>query len=122
VAGDHEYHLLEGGELTRVGDEPPTPSPAAPALTPPHPNPFNPSVSSTALLPSSAVGRHVLVTVYDAKGRRVATLFDTTATQESIDLEWTGLDDDGRTVASGVYHLRLEVGDQTATAPLTYLR
>lgn len=122
VTSDREYHLTEGGELTVLYEDPPPTPRRVPELTLPHPNPFNPDVSLTAMLPDGSTGRRVTVRVVDARGRQVATLLDGPATADTLDLQWTAIDSDGRTVASGVYHVVLEIGDQTATASLTLIR
>jgi len=50
----------------------------------------------------------VTLRVFDAKGAKVATLFDGQASGGSTTVRWNGRDQAGRSVPSGVYFYRLE--------------
>ena len=95
--------------LSGVGfDPPPPPPPSAPAgAVLAVPNPFNPA---TRLCFDVAVAGPVRVDVFDLAGRRVRTLRAELPAGPAA-LPWDGLDDDGRTLASGVYLVRAEAGD-----------
>jgi len=75
------------------------------AITRAWPNPFNPRLEVAYELP--AEGR-VLLAVYDPRGHAVATLVDQPQAAGRHQVVWTGVDDRGRAVSSGVYFLRLE--------------
>jgi len=77
------------------------------------PNPFNPS---TELRFSMAQAGPASVRVYDVKGRLIRILADgvSFAAGEQT-LSWDGRNDAGRSVASGVYLVRLESGAGQAT-------
>jgi len=68
------------------------------------PNPFNPSTRLDFTL--SEPGR-VTVTIYDAQGRRTATLLDQTLAAGDHAVTWTGRDATGRTVPAGLYLARV---------------
>ncbi len=95
--------------LIMVAQQDAPPVPAA-ALAQNYPNPFNPLTTVTYLLPSSETREKFSVRVFDAQGRLTRTLLEGewgpgpargTAT-------WTGTDENGRPVSSGVYFIRLE--------------
>ena len=79
-------------------------APAAFALYPSYPNPFNPQTSITFALPRPG---HATLRVYDASGRLVRTLLDAPLPAARHRRRWDGTDDSGRRVASGVYYARL---------------
>ena len=86
----------------------PTSAPAVPtrlALEPNVPNPFNPSTTIRFALPRDT---RVSLVVYDTRGRRVRTLVDDDLVAGTHDVTWTGRDDRGAAVGSGVYFVRLD--------------
>lgn len=83
---------------------PPDQRPTRTALLPNLPNPFNPSTQVRFEL---ARPGPVRVRIYDVRGRLVRTLVDGFRDAGVWDEEWSGRDDDGRSVASGVYHVQL---------------
>lgn len=77
-----------------------------------HPNPFNPSteLSFTLLFPS-----RVHLSVHDATGRRLRTLYPgTMLVSGEHRVTWDGRDDAGRRLGSGVYLVRLSRENQKA--------
>ena len=76
------------------------------------PNPFNPVTTLAFELPASGA---VELAVYNAAGKHVATLIDghTEAGRQSV--TWPGVDDAGRSVASGVYFFRLTHNGETVS-------
>lgn len=93
---------LQGGNLTAVESDQAL-LPSVTQLESVFPNPFNPQ--TTARLAMSQAGR-AMVAVYDVQGRRVRTLVDGHLAAGRHDLRWTGDDDSGRRVSSGVYFVR----------------
>ncbi len=84
------------------------------------PNPFNPRTTLSFTLAADETCR---LTIFDLRGRRVATLVDgrvLAAGRQS--LVWDGRDEQGQAVASGVYAARLTAGDLTALTRLTLVR
>ncbi len=89
--------------------------PPAPALTlHAAPSPFNPR---TVLHFTVPVAGHARLAVHDLRGRRVATLLDGPVTAGPHAVTWQP-----RGLASGVYVVRLAVGDRTARRPVALVR
>ncbi len=91
-------------------------------LAPCMPNPFSSSASITFAVPESAAGNHVSLSVYSASGRLVRTLVQRELGAGVHHAEWEGRDGDGRSVASGVYYLRLAAGGGEMTRSVLLLR
>jgi FlgD Ig-like domain len=70
----------------------------------PSPNPFNPRTTVAFFVQTP--GR-VTIDVYDLRGRRVKSLQRGNVSAGAHEVVWTGVDDRGVSVASGVYFLRL---------------
>ena len=94
--------------LSTTSAEEPAEVPAAFALTPNYPNPFNPSTALSYALPRSAAVR---LAIYDALGRHVRTLVESEQPPGSYTVQWDGRDDAGLPVSSGVYLYRIVAGD-----------
>jgi hypothetical protein len=69
------------------------------------PNPFNPSTQIGFDLPVSG---QVLLSVFDSRGRRIATLHEGPAVAGPLHFEWDGRDDRGLVQPGGVYLFRLD--------------
>jgi hypothetical protein len=103
-AGNYVEPLESRGARVWVGD-----ASAAPVLrTTPQliavPNPFNPRTELRCELDQS---QSVSLDVFDATGRRIATIFDGWASSGPFRITWDGRDERGRPVASGAYFARL---------------
>ncbi len=70
-----------------------------------YPNPFNPSTTIEFALSSQSQTR---VVIYDVTGRKVKTLVSSVLPAGVHTSLWTGVDDRGTTVGSGVYFVVLE--------------
>ncbi len=79
------------------------------------PNPFNPSTRIAFTLP--AAGRAML-SVHDARGRRVSTLMDAELGAGDHTATWRGHGADGRRAPAGVYFARLEFAGETRVLKL----
>jgi hypothetical protein len=77
-----------------------------------YPNPFNPSTTISFEVLNSP-GRYKL-SVYDLRGRHLATLIDENLTLGHYEIIWNAIDRDGRPLPSGVYFCRLEGPEGTA--------
>lgn len=71
-----------------------------------YPNPFNPSTSITFSVPRAADAQ---LLVYNSAGRLVRKLADGHLTSGKYTADWDGRDDNGSSVATGVYFYRLSV-------------
>lgn len=81
-----------------------------------YPNPFNPRVQLGFDLQD---GGQILLAVYDARGRRVATLHEGYADAGPRQFHWDGRGDDGQTQPGGVYLFRLESRRQGVLSSVT---
>jgi hypothetical protein len=95
----------------------------APALGPRlaqnYPNPFR---ATTTIRYEIATESVVRIAIYDAAGRRVATLTEGSVAAGEHALVWDGRGSGGQPVGSGVYWMRLEVGGTTRAQPLLVTR
>ena len=90
------------------------------ALSQNFPNPFNPETTISFDLAEQAA---VKLTVYDATGQTVRTLFDgehfSAGNYRTV---WDGLNQNGEAVGSGVYFYELNAGDFTSMKKMTLVR
>ncbi len=90
------------------------------ALGAPRPNPFGPETRIRYDVP--AAGGHVSVSVFDIRGRRVATLVEGHEPAGRHTALWRGLDQSGRKVGSGIYFVQLESPTAREVKKITLLR
>ena len=84
-----------------------------------HPNPFNPSTTISYTLERAV---YVDLSVFDAKGRLVATLVASQNPVGTHVVAWDGRNDAGVRVASGTYFYRLQAGSYVETRKLVLLK
>jgi hypothetical protein len=84
------------------------------------PNPFNPS--TTIAYDVGSPGGRVKLEIFDVRGQRVRTLVDATQAAGSRSVHWDGRDERGRSVVSGLYFCRLQVGAETFTRKMTVVQ
>ncbi|MCU0638774.1 MAG: hypothetical protein MUF59_02750 [Candidatus Krumholzibacteria bacterium] len=94
--------------------------PAAFALYPNVPNPFNPCTSIRYDVPSS--GGIVTLRIYDVGGRLVRTLVDGPQSTGQKTVVWDGRDERGDAIASGVFFYRLQAPGYSRTMKMVVLR
>ncbi len=91
-----------------------------------YPNPFNPTTTISFTVGNRGQdpsGRtHVLMELYDISGRRIAGLVDKLMSAGQYLITWNGKNSNGAPVASGVYFIRLETGEQRFTRKIILLR
>lgn len=90
-----------------------------PRLTTVFPNPSNPAVHVEFATGKSGP---VALAVYDLRGRLVRTLLQAEVAPGTFVVDWTGEDDAGRTVASGVYFVQLKGLGELSNRRLTLVR
>jgi len=83
------------------------------------PNPF---VDRTSISYEVAAFTSVTLDIYDATGRLVKGLVDAEHIPGTYNIQWYGLDDNGRAVENGVYFCRLQNGDDIIVTPIVYVR
>jgi len=83
------------------------------------PDPFNPHTTIHFDLPTAT---RVQLRIYDARGRVVRTLVDRDMPLGYHQVVWKGLDNQGRQVASGVYHYVIRAGDFTSRKSMVLVK
>jgi len=121
----YSYRLIvveQWGVTTVHGPwEVPTPSSrVSPWLDNPRPNPFSEILSLHYGV--AADYRWVSVGVFDISGRLVRALREGAAQTGEYDLTWDGMNEHGDPVASGVYFVRVRVGQETLERKIVLLR
>ncbi|MBI5058606.1 T9SS type A sorting domain-containing protein [candidate division KSB1 bacterium] len=102
--------------------EPPVPPVSLPqslVLHPCFPNPFNPETTIRFELPTAELAT---VELYNMLGQRVATLMNRPLPAGMQELKWSGVDDHGSIVGSGIYFVRLSTIHGVATQKLLLMR
>lgn len=86
-----------------------------------YPNPFNPT---TTIRYGIAERSHVSLKIYNVAGQLVRTLVNEIQAPrtEGYTVRWDGLNDNGRSVSSGVYFYRLSAGDFLQAKKIVLLR
>ncbi|MFC2086049.1 T9SS type A sorting domain-containing protein, partial [Bacteroidota bacterium] len=102
-------------QVTVVGLEDQSDIPSTFRLEQNYPNPFNPTTSIRFAIPETGP---VQLHVYDTIGRRVAVVVDS----DQMEAGWHTVSFNGSSVASGVYFVRLQQGDEVDIKPITLLR
>lgn len=86
-------------------------TPSASVIHSNYPNPFNPSTTIEYSIPQA--GR-VKLSIFNLRGQKVKTLLDSDIERGQHRVVWDGRDDGNRSVASGVYFIRLEAAGKTS--------
>ena len=113
------FGIFEGGELTVV--------PTEFSLSDAFPNPFNLSTTIRYVVPvpgdfKEAQSSKVVLNIYNIRGQLVKSVINREQTTGMYEVSWNGTNESGRIVATGIYLMRLSVGDNIATKKLTMLK
>jgi hypothetical protein len=84
-----------------------------------YPNPFNPTTVVAYALQKKAL---VKLEIYNLLGQRVKTLVDEYQSSGSYRVPWDGRNEQGETVASGVYFYRLDVDGATQAKRMVLMK
>ncbi len=84
-----------------------------------YPNPFNPTTIISYDLPEAS---DLSLTIYDITGRTITTLTDTHQLAGTYSIQWSGTDDSGNQVSTGVYFARLQSGDFSQGIKMVFLK
>ncbi len=84
-----------------------------------HPNPFNPVTQIDFSLEKAA---DVTIEVFNLKGQLVKTLLNEHREIGNHNVRWTGEDNDGKPVGSGIYFYKMKAGRYTATKKMILLK
>ena len=131
-AGSETYFgptgLDNDGDLLYDGDDPdcsgstdvPVPSPTRALLIENHPNPFNPTTEVRYSLPAAGPA---VVEVYTVQGALVKTLADSPhMAAGAYSVSWNGLDNEDRSVSSGIYFVKVRTEGGSKSAKMVMLR
>ncbi|MDZ4804936.1 MAG: M4 family metallopeptidase [Candidatus Eisenbacteria bacterium] len=92
-------------------------------LLPARPNPVVSETQIAFVVPESGTGWPVSLTIFDAAGRRVASLLDNANLPPGENIAaWTATDDRGQPVPVGVYYARLEVAGERVSRNIVVAR
>jgi predicted CXXCH cytochrome family protein len=84
-----------------------------------YPNPFNPSTKIVVDLPRQSTAR---LDVYNIIGEKIATLMDGDYKAGRFEVTWSGKDDLGYRVPTGIYFYKLEAGNYTQTKKMMFIK
>jgi hypothetical protein len=87
-----------------------------------YPNPFNPETTIEFAVGSGSANKQVRLVIYNLLGEKIATIINEPLAAGKYTYKWRGTNQDGETVASGVYFYRLTVGDQSQTKKMVLLK
>jgi len=107
----HLFMVEHDGTFVGVGEEVGI-HPAGVIIKPNYPNPFNPETNISFVLKEAT---DVLIEIYDLKGRLVKALFDGKKGAGLHSVIWSGIDQNGRTLPSGVYLYSISTDQKTLT-------
>jgi flagellar hook assembly protein FlgD len=96
-----------------------TPVPNQLTLDQNYPNPFNPTTMIHYGLPET---QNVRIMIYSLLGQEVAVLLNTIQSPGNYRIPWNGKDQQGKDLPSGVYLIRLQVGDTQLVKKAMLLR
>jgi hypothetical protein len=102
--------------------ETPVETPQGPLVNRLGPNAPNPFHRGTAIAFSVADPSPVRLRVFDISGRQVSLLIDQPFGPGQYEVSWTGVDQLGHPLASGVYFYRLEIGAWSQTRRMLKVR
>ena len=84
-----------------------------------YPNPFNPSTQIQFSVPNS---ENVHLIIYDALGNKVKEVFNKELMKGQYSFTWSGKNNEGEKVSSGIYFYRMEAGTFVKTKKMILLK
>jgi hypothetical protein len=115
----HDEHWNQLYELLDKNEESNIDIPAIPAITSNYPNPFNPSTTIAYYIPVKSI---VKMAIYNVKGQRVKDLISNEIPKGTHQIIWDGNDNSGRVVSSGLYLVRIGIGNNVDTHKIMMLK
>jgi hypothetical protein len=120
---DYDFHFAATkatvAAVARLAGYAPTPESETAALSQNWPNPFSDRTRIPFYVPAAT---RVRLSVYDVAGREVARLLDDVRLEGPHEHEWDGRDESGRSLATGVYFLRMRTDYQEAVRKIILIR
>jgi hypothetical protein len=87
-----------------------------------YPNPFNPETTIEFAVGSGSANKQVRLVIYNLLGEKTATIINEPLAAGKYTYKWRGTNQNGESVASGVYFYRLTVGEQSQTKKMVLLK
>ena len=84
-----------------------------------YPNPFNPSTSIRYSIPERT---HVTLDILDVSGRRIVRLEDSIKSAGAHESLWSGRNQGGDIVSTGLYFYKLTAGKKSITRKMILMR
>jgi hypothetical protein len=84
-----------------------------------YPNPFNPS---TIIKFSLHKSDNAALIIYDIKGKEINRILDKYLVENTYEIEWDGLDDNGNYVPSGIYMVNLITNNRFYSRKVTLIK
>ncbi len=84
-----------------------------------YPNPFNPVTNIAYSIPAPG---HAVIQIYNIKGQVVRTLLNGNVAAGNHSMVFNGLDDNGNSIASGIYFYRISHNDQSITKKMILMK
>ncbi len=84
-----------------------------------YPNPFNPETNFVYSVPEMT---YIKMKIYNSNGQFIKTLFEGARSAGVYVSKWSGVNDSGQQIASGVYYLIMELPDRIISRKLLLLR
>lgn len=84
-----------------------------------YPNPFNPETTISYALPQNA---EVTLNIYNVTGQMVKSLVNESKAAGWYEIQWSGLDNTGQPLSSGMYYGQLKVDNTTRFIKMVYLK
>jgi len=111
IVGDKNYIELQGLELSLMPDRF--------QVGQNYPNPFNPSTRIDFSLP---VPQKTELEIYNILGQKIRTLVDEQLPAGNHSYQWDGVNDEGRSVGSGIYFYRLKTEKFTGSKKMMLVK
>lgn len=84
-----------------------------------YPNPFNPTTTISFIAPEAGITK---LSVFNIKGQRVNMLYDGLLSKGHHSIVWSGLEERGTAVSSGVYFVRVEMNGISQTHKMILMK
>ena len=115
-----DYGIFSNASPTEVSSDLST-KPQDIYLTQNHPNPFNPTTEITYSI-NSEYPENISLTIYSVRGEVVRNLISGYQSAGVYHAQWDGLDENGKSMPSGIYIYQLKVGQQILNKRMTLLK
>jgi len=87
-----------------------------------YPNPFMPTSSISFNVKESTMPHNVILKIYNGKGNIVRNLINSTFDSGEHKISWDGKDDEGNSVASGIYFYQLDIDGEINTKKMVLMK